>query len=100
MLRTTVLGIVGCMLAATLALVALAATGVLTICWGVGLWIAIQLAVLYAALRFERIRYKAIDLDAPAGFVATAERFVDPATGVSVQVWFNAATGERRYLKV
>jgi len=36
----------------------------------------------------------------PAGFRPTDERFVDPTTGIEQVVWFNAATGERRYRPV
>jgi hypothetical protein len=33
-----------------------------------------------------------------AGFQATQERFLDEETGRLVTVWFNPATGERRYV--
>ena len=62
-------------------------------------WLAGQLAVLFAALAVERFRYRPLDAARPGhGFAATDERFVDPETGTPVQVWFNAATGERRYV--
>lgn len=99
MLRTTVIAVVGLALAVTVALAALAAVGVLPAFWGVLLWLAAQFGILYVALRFERTRYKAIIDTAPPGFAPTPERFVDPETGTPVQVWFNAETGERRYVK-
>jgi hypothetical protein len=34
----------------------------------------------------------------PPSFRPTEERFVDPATGVWMRVWYEAASGERRYL--
>ena len=100
MLRTTVIGVVACALAVTLAVVALGATGLFGTPWLFGGWAAFQLAILLAALVFERRRYKPLETDVPPGFEATPERFIDPATGAPVQVWFNAATGERRYVSV
>ncbi len=34
----------------------------------------------------------------PPGFRPTDERFVDPATGVPMRVWYEPGSGERRYL--
>jgi hypothetical protein len=34
----------------------------------------------------------------PPTFRPTDERFVDPATGVHMRVWYEPGTGERRYL--
>ena len=98
MLRTTVIAVVAAALAVTIAVAAFAAAGVLAWPWGLGLWLGLQLGILYLALRFERIRYKPLDAEAPPGFAATPERFIDPSTGAEVQVWFDAATGERRYV--
>jgi hypothetical protein len=47
---------------------------------------------------FERWRYKTPEAGAPAGFVATPERFLDPETGRAVQVFIEPRTGERRYV--
>lgn len=33
----------------------------------------------------------------PDGFILTPEAFTDPTTGRMQRVWYNAATGERRY---
>jgi hypothetical protein len=67
---------------------------------GVGV-ICFWALVLFVGVVFERRRYKRI-LDAPpgAGWTATEERFIDPASGVATQVYFNAQTGERAYVKV
>ncbi len=100
MLRTTVIGVVACALAVTVAVAALSVTEVFGAPWLFGGWAVFQLAILLAALVFERRRYKPLEAAAPPGFEATPERFIDPATGVPVQVWFNAATGERRYVTV
>ncbi len=98
MLRTTIIGVVACALAVTLAVVALGATGLVGTPWLFGGWAAFQLAILLVAMLFERRRYKPLEGAAPPGFEATPERFVDPATGTPVQVWFNPATGERCYV--
>ena len=50
---------------------------------------------------YERVHYKRLLGQAPGrGFVATPERFVDPATGRVVQVHVKSATGERAYVDV
>jgi hypothetical protein len=63
----------------------------------VGFWSV----VIFVGVVFERRRYKRL-LDAPpgAGWAETEERFIDPASGVETQVYFNARTGERAYVKV
>ena len=98
MLRATLMTVVAVALAVTLGCIALAVTGVTDTPVLFGTWVALQLAIVLAGFVFERVRYKPLDGAAPAGFAATAERFVDPASGRAVQVWFNAATGERRYV--
>jgi hypothetical protein len=60
---------------------------------------AVAGAVLVLAVLFERYIYKPIQTDAPgAGWDKTGEKFGDPRTGRNVTVWFNARTGERRYV--
>ena len=98
MLRPVVIGIVAVLLVTTLACACLAAAGIVSMPAGLALWGALQLLVVLAGFLFERTRYKPLDTTPPPGFVATGERFVDPATGVPVQVWFDAARGERRYV--
>jgi len=64
-----------------------------------GLRIAIPGLILIGAALVERWRYKRIAGGAPgAGWVATAERFVDPESGRLVTVYYRPATGERRYV--
>ncbi len=61
----------------------------------------------------ERTRYRSLhaeqtgDGHGPGGgetqrpdgrFRPTDERFVDPTTGVAMQVWIDASSGERRYV--
>jgi hypothetical protein len=67
------------------------------------------------AIAFERMRYRSEASEPvtqppsraggdppgtalPRGFQRTEERFLDPSTGVLMRVWFDPATGERRYL--
>ena len=55
--------------------------------------------LLFIGLALERWRYKPLTDSSPGpGFSITDERFVDPETGKTVTVYFNATTGERRYV--
>ena len=69
--------------------------------------------LMVAAVILERTRYRSLhaeqtgDGHGPGGgephppeprFRPTDERFVDPTTGVPMQVWIDPATGERRYV--
>ncbi|WP_353228689.1 hypothetical protein [Novosphingobium sp.] len=59
----------------------------------------IATGLLLIGVVFERYRYQRLLDRAPgAGWQATEERFIDPETGKTVTVFFNAATGERRYV--
>ena len=55
--------------------------------------------VLAGGVLIERWRYRPLT-DQPAGpdWQVTPERFVDPESGRLVTVFFNPATGERRYV--
>ncbi len=70
-------------------------------------------AVLLAGVLLERTRYRSLQAErtasdyGPGGgevgrpddrFQPTDERFVDPTTRVSMRVWLDPATGERRYV--
>jgi len=61
----------------------------------------IAATVLLAGIVFERRRYGAAQAR-PAGpaWRETSERFVDDASGRPVAVWYNEATGERRYVDI
>jgi len=54
-------------------------------------------AVLGAAVIFERWRYATSHNGSPGSWQATGERFIDPESGRAMQVYYNPATGERRY---
>ena len=49
---------------------------------------------------FERWRYKQPKTAAAARGVATGERYIDTETGALMEVWYDAATGERSYVKL
>ena len=66
---------------------------------GVTLRLAVPGLVLLFGLAVERWRYKPVAGRPPgAGWVATNERFVDPESGKMVTVFYQPATGERRYV--
>ncbi len=56
-------------------------------------------AILAGGVLVERWRYQPLADDRPGrDWQATPERFVDPESGRLVTVFFNPATGERRYV--
>jgi hypothetical protein len=77
------------------------------------LFLFIPGAVMIAAVLLERTRYRSLRAEErgdghgrgggethplEARFQPTDERFVDPTTGVPMQVWLDPGTGERRYV--
>jgi hypothetical protein len=81
---------------------------------GSGLWLVVLGAGALIALAIERNRYRSEDAErsfestGPGGgeptsrldprFRRTAETFVDPTTGVTLRVFVDRGTGERRYV--
>lgn len=64
-----------------------------------GLWLLAIGLVLTLGVLFERVHYKRLLSKSPGpGWVATAERFVDPVSDRLVQVFTNPETGERLYV--
>jgi hypothetical protein len=60
---------------------------------------AIPPAILLLGLLFERYVYKPVRLQPPGpGWDRTAEKFADPRSGQAEVVYYNARTGERRYV--
>jgi hypothetical protein len=49
---------------------------------------------------FERWRYKPTQTPQSARGQPTGERFVDPESGDLMEVWYDADTGERSYVRV
>jgi hypothetical protein len=64
-------------------------------------FVALLAALVIWAL-FRRGGYKRAPLDAPPGpeWRATGERFVDPISGETLEVWRRPADGERAYVRV
>ena len=68
---------------------------------GFAIWCgAIALPLLIWFL-FRKGGYKRSPLDAPPGpdWTQTGERFVDPTSGETLDVWFHARSGERAYVR-
>ena len=91
MLRTWVLVCAGALALAGLLLLMRGVTGPGIYALGFGV-----LTLLGTA--FERWRYRPNDSGASATWEPTSERFVDPQTGKTVQVFYNPRSGERRYV--
>jgi hypothetical protein len=61
--------------------------------------LTIVMAVICTGLAIERRFYGANTTTPPgAGWQETPEQFIDDSTGELVRVWFNPATGKRRYV--
>jgi hypothetical protein len=57
-------------------------------------------AILFAAVVYERFRYKPLEHKLPgAGCERTSERFVDAESGKTVTVYLESKTGERQYVE-
>lgn len=76
--------------------IALAAAGLGT---GVVFYLFVQGVIVIAALLFERGRYRP-PVTSGGGWQDTAERFVDPSTGILMKVRYNPQTGAREYVPV
>ena len=96
MLRGVVLTVGALMLLAGLLIAVVWPVGV-----GASLWLLIVGGMITAGTILERVIYKPLQRERPgAGWVKTAERFIDPDTGQPVEVFYNPATGERRYVSL
>ena len=63
--------------------------------WLLGFGLVLTLGVAY-----ERVHYNSLAARRPGhGWERTEERFIDPATGKQVTVYFRAADGERMYVE-
>lgn len=63
-------------------------------------WPCLAVAALLAVgVFYERTYYRGAAAPRGAGWQPTAERFRDEESGAMVTVWFNPATGERRYVE-
>jgi len=64
-------------------------------------WAGIAALVVLIWLVFRKGGYKRRPLDAPPGpnWERSGERFVDPNSGETLDVWFDPASGERAYVR-
>lgn len=66
---------------------------------GAGIYLSPIGLFLLLGTAFERVLYKPASEDLPGpGWTDTGERTIDPGTGKTIAVYFNAASGERRYV--
>jgi hypothetical protein len=65
------------------------------------LWFGLVALVVLIWFLFRKGGYKRQPLDAPPGpdWQQTGERFVDPTSGETLEVWFHPASGERAYVR-
>jgi len=68
---------------------------------GFALWCSAIALLFLIWFLFRKGGYKRRPLDAPPGpdWRPTGERFVDPASGETLDVWFHAPSGERAYVR-
>jgi len=65
------------------------------------IWLGVIVATVLVWAVFRSGGYKRQPLDAPPGpdWVRTEERFVDPSSGETLEVWFHPGRGERAYVR-
>jgi hypothetical protein len=68
---------------------------------GFTIWLGVIVATVLVWALFRRGGYKREPLDAPPGpdWIKTEERFVDPNSGETIEVWFHPDSGERAYVR-
>jgi hypothetical protein len=92
MLRAMVLGLGGIAVAAGALLLGAGTRGP-------GIYLLCVGAAIILGTLFERWRYRNPPAPAGARWERTGERFVDPATGDTLEVHYDRSSGERRYLR-
>jgi hypothetical protein len=67
---------------------------------GAALWAFGVGGVTILGTLFERTLYKPVRTQSPLGpgWTRTKERFIDPESGKTVEVFYNATSGERQYV--
>ena len=66
-----------------------------------GIWLGTIALLVLIWLLFRPGGYKRIPLDAAPGpdWVRTGERFIDPTSGETLDVWSHPKSGERAYVR-
>jgi hypothetical protein len=64
------------------------------------IYLAVNGVVIVAALLVERARYRPAVDRGRGRWELTGERFVDPSSGVEMEVRYNSITGQRDYVPV
>jgi hypothetical protein len=92
MLRALLIGFGGLMMlgGAVLTFIGLSPPGIYLLCVG---------ALILLGTLFERWRYRRYEPTPDERWQATGERFLDPTSGQSVEVFYDPASGERRYVR-
>jgi hypothetical protein len=68
--------------------------------YGVMAWPAAVIGgLIVIGVLAERVIYKPLSQRAPAGWERTGERFVDDATGKTVEVFYDPKSGQRQYVE-
>lgn len=92
MLRTLVLVVAGALALLGMTLAVRGQLGAGAYALGLG-------ALIVLGTLFERWRYRPHQARPGAGWEPTGERFQDPQTGETMQVFYDARSGERRYVR-
>ena len=68
---------------------------------GLVVWVGIVAVLVLIWVLFRNGGYKRRPLDAPPGpdWQLTDERFVDPSSSETLDVWFHPPSGERAYVR-
>lgn len=83
---------------ALIAGILLAIGGIAVWAVGGGFFLLIVASVVILTALLEPIYGKSVNRPAGGAWRPTDEKFVDPETGELVTVWFDPASGERRYV--
>jgi hypothetical protein len=67
--------------------------------WGAGLWLIAFGAAVILSTALESWRYRQRAPSPGTRWERTGERFEDPTTGEPVEVFYDRASGERRYVR-